>query len=113
MSEETESRGYGHYRLRRLCGLRHLQRGRGPGHLQPHRRPEYRFVSDPAGQTPQFDVVLMEGLVASPRDLEMLKDISAHTKVLVALGTCAHTGNIPAYKKWTPKENFAHLEYDK
>ena len=74
---------------------------------------EYRFVSDPAGEKPQFDVVLMEGLVASPRDIELLKDIRARTKVLVALGTCAHTGCIPAYRKWTPKENLAHLQYDK
>ena len=74
---------------------------------------EYRFVSDPAEEKPEFDIVLMEGMVASPRDLEFLKDIRARTKVLVALGTCAHTGNIPAYRKWAPKENLARLQFEK
>jgi coenzyme F420-reducing hydrogenase gamma subunit len=74
---------------------------------------EYRFVSDPAEEKPELDIVLMEGMVASPRDLEFLKEVRARTKVLVALGTCAHTGNIPAYRKWTPKENLARLQFEK
>jgi sulfhydrogenase subunit delta len=74
---------------------------------------EYRFVSDPAEEGPEFDIVLMEGLVASPRDLEFLKKVRERTKVLVALGTCAHTGCIPAYRKWAPKENLARLQFDK
>ena len=70
----------------------------------------YRFVSDQATEEmPEFDVVLMEGLVASPRDLELLKEVRAHTKVLVALGTCAHTGYIPAYRKWARPEGPRHL----
>ena len=73
----------------------------------------FRFVSDPAEENPEFDIVLMEGMVASPRDLEFLKEIRARTKVLVALGTCAHTGNIPAYRKWAPKENLARLQFEK
>jgi sulfhydrogenase subunit delta len=73
----------------------------------------YRFVTDPAEEEPEFDIVLMEGLVASPRDLERLEDIRARTKMLVALGTCAHTGNIPAYRKWTPAENLAPLQFEK
>ena len=74
---------------------------------------EYRFVSDPAEEKPELDIVLMEGMVASPRDLEFLKEVRARTKVLVALGTCAHTGNIPAYRKWAPKENLARLQFEK
>jgi len=73
----------------------------------------FRFVSDPAEEDPEFDIVLMEGLVASPRDLELLKKVRERTKVLVALGTCAHTGCIPAYRKWAPKENLARLQFDK
>jgi len=73
----------------------------------------FRFVSDPVEENPEFDIVLMEGMVASPRDLEFLKEIRARTKVLVALGTCAHTGNIPAYRKWAPKENLARLQFEK
>jgi sulfhydrogenase subunit delta len=74
----------------------------------------FRFVSDQATEEmPQFDVVLMEGMVASPRDLEYLKEVRAHTKILVALGTCAHTGNIPAYRRWVPPENVKRLQFEK
>ncbi len=61
----------------------------------------------------KFDLVLCEGLVASNNDLITLKKIRKKTKVLVALGACAHTGCIPAYRHWTLKENYKHLIYDK
>lgn len=73
----------------------------------------YRFVSDDVGEKPEFDIVFMEGMVASPRDLELLKDIRARTKMLIALGACAHTANIPAYRKWADPEGFANLHHDK
>jgi coenzyme F420-reducing hydrogenase gamma subunit len=74
---------------------------------------EYRFVSDPAEEKPELDIALMEGMVASQRDIEFLKEVRARTKVLVALGTCAHTGNIPAYRKWAPQENLKRLQFEK
>ncbi len=61
----------------------------------------------------KFDLVLMEGLVASKNDLEVLKKVRENTKILVALGACAHTGCIPAYRKWTLKEDYEHLLYVK
>jgi sulfhydrogenase subunit delta len=61
----------------------------------------------------EFDLVFMEGLVASANDLEVLKKVRSKTKILVALGACAHTGCIPAYRKWTLKENYEHLLYKK
>lgn len=74
----------------------------------------YRFVSDQATEEmPEFDVVLMEGMVASPRDLDLLKKVRERTKVLVALGCCAHTGNFPAYRKWADPKDLAHLHHDK
>jgi sulfhydrogenase subunit delta len=61
----------------------------------------------------KFDLVFMEGLVASNNDLEVLKKVRANTKILVALGACAHTGCIPAYRKFTLKEDYEHLLYTK
>ncbi|MFQ5474319.1 MAG: hypothetical protein ACE5DM_00640 [Candidatus Nanoarchaeia archaeon] len=61
----------------------------------------------------KFDYIFMEGLVASERDLEDLKKARANAKYLVALGACAHTGCVPAYRQFTLKENYAHLIYKK
>lgn len=60
-----------------------------------------------------FDVVFIEGLVASEEDLEKVKKLRENTRVLVALGACAHTGCIPAYRSFTLKENYGHLLYEK
>lgn len=44
------------------------------------------------------DVTLVEGAVSSEHDLEQIRHIRAHTKILVALGDCAVTGNIPSMR---------------
>lgn len=61
----------------------------------------------------KFDIVFMEGLVASNNDLEVLEKVRKKTKILVALGACAHTGCIPAYRNFTLKENYKHLLFEK
>jgi sulfhydrogenase subunit delta len=61
----------------------------------------------------KFDYIFMEGLVASNDDLKTLKKLRKNSKFLVALGTCAHTGCIPAYRHFSLKENYAHLLYKK
>ncbi len=61
----------------------------------------------------EFDVVFMEGLVACQDDLDLLKKIRENTSFLVALGTCAHTGCIPAYRYFSAKKDIEHLVYPK
>jgi len=39
-----------------------------------------------------FDVVLVEGVISSEKELEDIKKIRDNTKVLIAMGTCAITG---------------------
>ena len=46
--------------------------------------------------TCRLDVAFVEGVVATERDLETLKEIRARAKTLVALGTCAVWGGLPA-----------------
>jgi sulfhydrogenase subunit delta len=64
----------------------------------------------------QYDYVLMEGLVATKEDLDLLIKIRKNTKKLVALGACAHTGCIPAYRNFTAKKlwqkTYHHTIYD-
>jgi len=44
------------------------------------------------------DVTLVEGAVSSVEDLHRVKLIRSRTKILVSLGDCAITGNVPAMR---------------
>ena len=46
----------------------------------------------------EVDVTLIEGAISSDEDLEKIKHVRAHTKLLVALGDCSVTGNVPAMR---------------
>ena len=50
----------------------------------------------------QVDLALVEGAVSSEEDLAKIKKIRHHTKVLVSLGDCAITGNVPAMRNPFP-----------
>ena len=45
-----------------------------------------------------YDITFMEGSVVCEEDLERLKQIREKTKILVAFGTCACTGNVQTMK---------------
>jgi len=44
------------------------------------------------------DVTIMEGAVATTEDVEKVHKIRRHSKVIIALGDCAVTGNVPAMR---------------
>jgi NAD-reducing hydrogenase small subunit len=46
----------------------------------------------------EVDIALVEGAVASVDDEKKIKKIRAHTKLLIAMGDCAITGNVPAMR---------------
>jgi sulfhydrogenase subunit delta len=52
----------------------------------------------------ELDVSLVEGVVASERDIEKLKRIRERSKLIVALGTCAVFGGVAAMKNQIPRE---------
>lgn len=47
---------------------------------------------------PQVDVTLVEGSVSTVEDIEKIQHIRACTTLLVALGDCGVTGNVPAMR---------------
>ena len=54
------------------------------------------------------DVTLIEGAVANEEQLEMLKEARAQTKILIALGDCAVTGNVTALRNaWRDNDQLA------
>jgi NAD-reducing hydrogenase small subunit len=60
------------------------------------------LVYSPLVDTKEFpehvDVTLVEGAVSSEGDLEKIRHIRKHTDILVSLGDCAVTGNVPSLR---------------
>ena len=47
---------------------------------------------------PDVDVTLVEGAVSSEEDLHKIRLVREHTKILVSLGDCAVTANVPGMR---------------
>jgi NAD-reducing hydrogenase small subunit len=47
---------------------------------------------------PDVDVTLVEGAVSSDDDLEKIKMVRSRTRILVSLGDCAVTSNVPGMR---------------
>ena len=57
------------------------------------------------------DVTLVEGAINNEEDLHKIKLIRARTKILVALGDCAVTGNVPSLRNSFPKASVLNCAY--
>ena len=64
--------------------------------------PLIELVYSPVVDAKEFpenvDLTLVEGAIASDEDIEKMKLVRSRTKLLVALGDCAVTGNVPALR---------------
>jgi len=58
----------------------------------------YSPIVDAKVYPDEVDIALVEGAVANEDDEKKIKKIRAHSKVLVALGDCAVTGNVPSMR---------------
>jgi len=63
--------------------------------------------------TTRLDIAFVEGVVATQRDLQALKEIRSRSRVLVGIGTCAVWGGLPAMRNELPREVLAHEVYNK
>jgi NAD-reducing hydrogenase small subunit len=57
------------------------------------------------------DVVLVEGAVSSEEDLEKIRQVRERTKILVSLGDCAVTANVPSMRNQFPVAAVEHRAY--
>src|SRR6201998_1474236 len=57
------------------------------------------------------DVTLVEGAVTSQDDLNRIQKIRQRTAVLVSLGDCAVTGNVPAMRNSIPAQKLLQQIY--
>ena len=61
----------------------------------------------------EYDIVFVEGAVASKEDIEKLKEIRRKAKILIALGSCSLLGGIPGLMKDVGKEGAERVYGDK
>ena len=57
------------------------------------------------------DIALVEGAVSTQEDLEKILKIRQRTKILVSLGDCAVTANVPSMRNRFPVEAIEHRAY--
>jgi len=58
----------------------------------------------------QVDLALVEGSVSSEDDLEKIKRIREHSRLLIAMGDCAITGNVPSMRNpFGPEKILQHI----
>ncbi len=58
----------------------------------------YSPLVDTKDFPPDVDITLVEGAVSNTEDLERVQQIRQRTKLLVSLGDCAVTANVPAMR---------------
>ena len=73
------------------------------------------LVYGPLVDTQEFpedvDVTLVEGAVSSQEDLNKLRKIRQRTRLLISLGDCAVTGNVPAMRNSIPVQRLLQRVY--
>ena len=57
------------------------------------------------------DVTLVEGAVSSTDDLKLVQKVRRRTKLLVALGDCAVTSNVPSMRNTIPTKRLLERAY--
>lgn len=60
---------------------------------------------------PDVDITLVEGAVSSEEDLHKIQKIRRQTKLLVSLGDCAVTANVPAMRNPFPVQAICDRAY--
>lgn len=66
-----------------------------------------------AKEFPQnVDVALVEGAISTDHDIHMIKKIRENSKILVSLGDCAVTGNVPSMRDVFPLQDVLDRTYD-
>jgi NAD-reducing hydrogenase small subunit len=69
----------------------------------------YSPVVDAKHYPENVDLCLIEGAVCNQDNLEILHQIRARTRVLVAFGDCAVTGNVPAMRNPLGRDNVENV----
>jgi len=73
------------------------------------------IVYSPVADIKEFpegvDVTLVEGAVGNSEHLHLAREIRAKSKLVIALGDCAVTGNVPSMRNPIPREEVLQAVY--
>ncbi len=72
---------------------------------------DFRMAISGNDQTTPLDIALVEGSVVNPHDVKTLKRIRERASLLVAIGTCAVWGGVPAMANSIPREELKEKVY--
>jgi sulfhydrogenase subunit delta len=72
----------------------------------------FPFIKGQNSDNP-LDICFIEGTVVSKDDLEMVQKLRDRAKVVIALGTCACHGDIPALRNFADEKELTYLKYEK
>lgn len=76
---------------------------------------QFELVYSPLVDRKEFpemvDVTIVEGAVSSEEDLAKIRKVRSHTRILVALGDCAVTGNVPSLRNALGAESVLRRAY--
>lgn len=77
--------------------------------------PKFELVYGPLVDAQEFpenvDVTLVEGAVSSQDDLLLAQIVRARSRIVVALGDCAVTGNVPSMRNQIPPKRLLERIY--
>lgn len=62
-------------------------------------------------ERPKYDVVLVEGTPLTHEDFKYLKELRKKSKILVAIGSCAHLGGVQEIKNYTEHGKNKKVQY--
>jgi coenzyme F420-reducing hydrogenase gamma subunit len=72
---------------------------------------DFLMASSGNDTTTDLDIAFVEGAVVSARDEETLRRIRSRSRLLVAIGTCAVWGGIPAMDRELDRDQLVHQVY--
>jgi NAD-reducing hydrogenase small subunit len=71
----------------------------------------YSPLVDPKEFPEMVDVAIVEGAVANDDDLRKVRKVRAHSRILVSLGDCAVTANVPGMRNTFPVNEIMDRAY--
>jgi coenzyme F420-reducing hydrogenase gamma subunit len=60
-----------------------------------------------------YDISFVEGSIATPHDVEYIREVRKMSRVLVTIGACATAGGIQALRNWKDIKEFTQIVYAK